>query len=220
MLPNTLSDISNIIDEAKSPLAILVVADGCENEMGTVQKDVETQIINYSVVYFSMCIPEEKMSFPRVATPTLYFFLPKNQTPVFWRTNNIQATLQTDIGILMKMNQGQTYEEARFTESERKHIQEVDSFLQEEKSTITKFPSPFQQARNLAKEMWKTGKNAARGLPVLVTADLAFERFSTCEACPKFDKASTRCSECGCFMKTKTHLASASCPIGNWSAVT
>lgn len=218
MLPNTLPEISSIIDEAKSPVVLLVVSDGCEHEISSTQKDIENQVVNHPVVYFSLCIPEEQMSFPRVSTPILYFFLPKNQTPVFWRKDAITATLSTDIDILLKMNEGKTYEEARFTENERKQIDEVDKFLEEEKSTLNKFPSPFQQARNLAKEMWKTGKNAARGLPVLVPAEVGFQRFSMCQGCEFFEKEASRCTKCGCFMKTKTQLASASCPVGKWNA--
>ena len=218
MLPNTLSDVSSIIDNAKSPVVLLVMADGCEHELSNIQKEIEAQIINHPVVYFSLCIPEEQMPFPRVSTPTLYFFLPQNQTPMFWRNTSITVTLSTDIDILMKMHTGKSYDEARFTETERRQITEVENFLEEEKKTLSTFPSPFQQARNLAKEMWKTGKNAARGLPVLVPTEIGFQRFNLCQGCEFFEKDSSRCTKCGCFMKTKTQLASASCPVGKWNA--
>lgn len=218
MLPNTLSDVSSIINAAEAPVVLLVVADGCENELSSTQTSIETQIVNHPVVYFSLCIPEEQMAFPRVSTPTLYFFLPKNQTPVFWRKDAIISTLTTDIDILMKMHQGKSYDEARFTEKELQQIVEVEKFLEEEKTTLSTFPSPFQQARNLAKELWKSGKNAARGLPVLVSTEVGFERFNLCQGCEFFEKESSRCTKCGCFMKTKTQIASAACPVGKWNS--
>ena len=76
-----------------------------------------------------------------------------------------------------------------------------------------------QMARNLAKEVWKAGKAAASGLPEIVSTEIGLERLTICESCDNLDKESYRCSSCGCFMKTKTQLATASCPIGKWNAV-
>jgi hypothetical protein len=42
-------------------------------------------------------------------------------------------------------------------------------------------------------------------------------RMSICKSCDRY--SNYRCSECGCFMKTKTILADAMCPIGKWHNV-
>lgn len=45
--------------------------------------------------------------------------------------------------------------------------------------------------------------------------DIILDRVNSCKNCefitPKF-----RCTQCGCFMKAKTLLAGAKCPIGKW----
>lgn len=44
----------------------------------------------------------------------------------------------------------------------------------------------------------------------------AIERFSICEGCPELIKFTKQCKKCGCFMKAKTKLEKASCPLGKW----
>jgi hypothetical protein len=41
-------------------------------------------------------------------------------------------------------------------------------------------------------------------------------RFELCKACPELIKLTTQCKKCGCFMKVKSKLEKASCPIGKW----
>lgn len=41
-------------------------------------------------------------------------------------------------------------------------------------------------------------------------------RFDICLQCPELIKLSGQCKKCGCFMKVKTKLESAKCPIGKW----
>ena len=40
-------------------------------------------------------------------------------------------------------------------------------------------------------------------------------RFDICKKCP-FLKKNNRCQKCGCFMKIKTRVSLAKCPIGKW----
>tara|TARA_R110002051_G_scaffold63610_1_gene115802 strand:- start:954 stop:1145 length:192 start_codon:yes stop_codon:yes gene_type:complete len=40
-------------------------------------------------------------------------------------------------------------------------------------------------------------------------------RFDICKKCPFLTKRN-RCKKCGCFMKLKTKLSLAKCPIGKW----
>lgn len=42
------------------------------------------------------------------------------------------------------------------------------------------------------------------------------DRLEICKACPALRKTTMQCTKCGCFMKLKTTLVAASCPIGKW----
>lgn len=46
--------------------------------------------------------------------------------------------------------------------------------------------------------------------------DLIESRLAICNACPAFNKNLAKCKKCGCFMKLKSTLRQASCPIGKW----
>ena len=41
-------------------------------------------------------------------------------------------------------------------------------------------------------------------------------RLAECYDCEHFIKATSQCKKCGCFMKVKTRIATARCPIGKW----
>ena len=45
--------------------------------------------------------------------------------------------------------------------------------------------------------------------------DVTMNRINICLGCEHLMKH-TRCAKCGCFMKVKTRLAQAKCPIGKW----
>lgn len=46
--------------------------------------------------------------------------------------------------------------------------------------------------------------------------ELIESRLAICNTCPAFSKALQKCRKCGCFMKLKSTLRQASCPIGKW----
>lgn len=46
--------------------------------------------------------------------------------------------------------------------------------------------------------------------------ELSQERYAICKACPELIKLTTQCKKCGCFMKAKTKLEKATCPLGKW----
>jgi hypothetical protein len=52
-----------------------------------------------------------------------------------------------------------------------------------------------------------------------VSEEIQAERYSICKQCQFFIKATKQCSKCGCFMKLKTTITSASCPIQKWNAI-
>lgn len=41
-------------------------------------------------------------------------------------------------------------------------------------------------------------------------------RLAICRGCEFFKPRTERCGKCGCFMKLKTKLENAKCPIGKW----
>jgi len=44
----------------------------------------------------------------------------------------------------------------------------------------------------------------------------ASARMAICEGCPSLLRVTHQCKECGCFMKMKTKLKTAACPLGKW----
>ena len=46
--------------------------------------------------------------------------------------------------------------------------------------------------------------------------DAIEERLAICNQCPWLDKRLMKCRKCGCFMKLKTTLKKASCPLDKW----
>ena len=42
------------------------------------------------------------------------------------------------------------------------------------------------------------------------------ERLKICNECDRYEPELTRCRECGCIMKVKSHIPNAHCPINKW----
>lgn len=212
-------ELQELIDTAEHIVLAVIVAEGCEQFKGKFLTDLENQVKKQSnpVHMHVICYREEPIMFPRPMTQAVYYFAPKNHTPLFYRQGQRAYDAPIDIVTAIKMMQGMSYTEAAYGAEQKESYERTENLVKNEDTS--KFPSLFQQARNFAKEMWHSGKNAAQGLPVLVDADTAFKRFETCQGCEFLRQESFRCEKCGCFMKTKTHLAASSCPIGKWSAV-
>jgi hypothetical protein len=45
---------------------------------------------------------------------------------------------------------------------------------------------------------------------------VAKDRLSICQSCPELIKLTSQCKKCGCFMKLKTKLLHATCPLDKW----
>ena len=48
------------------------------------------------------------------------------------------------------------------------------------------------------------------------TKQLQQERLAICQGCEFFNSITAGCKKCGCFMKLKTKLENATCPVGKW----
>lgn len=73
------------------------------------------------------------------------------------------------------------------------------------------------------KEIIENNKNSAVGPMDLINPNTEWaseqesnERFNICKSCPELIKLTSQCKKCGCFMKAKTKLEKAVCPIGKW----
>jgi hypothetical protein len=65
-------------------------------------------------------------------------------------------------------------------------------------------------------EVKEAAAKAAIDSGLIATAEVAADRLDICHECPRLFKPTGSCKECGCFVKTKTLVASASCPLGKW----
>jgi hypothetical protein len=49
-----------------------------------------------------------------------------------------------------------------------------------------------------------------------VSEEVVNQRLAICHACPAFRPLTQTCKKCGCFMKMKTQLEKAYCPLDKW----
>jgi len=76
---------------------------------------------------------------------------------------------------------------------------------------------------NKIKEIIENNKNSLVGPMDLInpntewaSEELSGKRYLMCKTCPELIKLTSQCKKCGCFMKAKTKLEKAVCPIGKW----
>lgn len=46
--------------------------------------------------------------------------------------------------------------------------------------------------------------------------EIAQARYDICKACDKFIPETSKCSECGCYIKIKVKAATVECPLKKW----
>ena len=77
------------------------------------------------------------------------------------------------------------------------------------------------EAEGEVQEVVKKQKFDLRGMSdrlknvMLHDQDIIDKRWDICMGC-EFLTEKNKCEKCGCFMKVKTRVATASCPIGKW----
>ena len=49
-----------------------------------------------------------------------------------------------------------------------------------------------------------------------VSEEEHLRRYDLCLGCPELIQLTKQCKKCGCFLKAKTGLEAATCPIGKW----
>lgn len=93
----------------------------------------------------------------------------------------------------IKIGRRLAFYQAKFSVSEK----EIDSFIKMPKFDLSKLPENIKKL-------------------LLHDQDIIDKRWNTCLDCEHLIKATTTCTQCGCFMKLKHRLATAYCPIGKW----
>jgi len=80
--------------------------------------------------------------------------------------------------------------------------------------------TPWEQWKRKNAERQESGKvsplDFANPDTEYASENLADARMQACLDCPKLLRATHQCRECGCFMKIKTKLLHATCPLDKW----
>ena len=208
--------LPQIIEESQYPILVFVVGGDCADHKSREEVELEKVVEEHpkTLNYIRYCVPDTTMMFPLVQPNTLYYFIPKNHTPIFWRLIPL-LSFEESVEIIYKVMGGLTYDQAKYPNEVLRDIEKTTQMLAKEQ--LSEYPPMFVQFRNFAKDFYKSAKQAARNLPVLLPAEEAFARMEICRGCDRFDAEAVRCKECGCSMTLKTHLATADCPLGKWA---
>lgn len=216
-----LNDIFKIINEESKIIVVLVIAEMCYERETTLEHVIlqKYNTLTDKPRILRLCYDDRNMIFPRPQTEAVYYFMPKKLEPLFMRSGREAADrFVDDLQLVTKMMNGMSYVDAAFEKEEDRNLIEKTEKLLNSDDTKSKYPTTSKMLKGFAKDMWQSAKYVGKGLPVLVSSEVASERYSICEQCPHLTEEA-RCTECGCFMKKKVNLASASCPIGKWERV-
>lgn len=83
---------------------------------------------------------------------------------------------------------------------------------------LNKLKQKMEQVAAEAEE--KAASIVGGGWKLTVPPEISAQRYSICDSCEFLYKITNTCKKCGCFMKLKTTLAKASCPIDKWDTYT
>jgi|3_EtaG_2_1085321.scaffolds.fasta_scaffold00721_4 hypothetical protein len=212
----------NILQDTNGlPILVYIVAEGCHEHPAVLAEEVRTMIgvHGLDVTFYTICLNENYMPFPRPLTKVLYYFKPHHITPIMYRVDpNIVAFFSHDVNNVKRIIDGEAPDSVFYSEQQLEINKQTENMFQEEQKQSDKFPSKLSMIRSAAKQFYYSAKSAKQGLPVFVSSDIAQERYQTCEECDMFDKNTTRCKECGCFMRVKVNLANTKCPIDKWDS--
>jgi hypothetical protein len=216
---NRIEEIEKIINDANDIVIIYVKHITCDTN-SEFEVGIQNNILNSErdIKLYSLCYREHEIPFPMPYDNRVYVFLPKIQKPVINMdaknfTNSFDSIIENATSVLKRTSPNEIPSPGEIeVRNNPKKAKKMDEMLKKE--DISKFPSTFQMTRNVLKQAWDSTKGVLSGRNFLVDADTADKRYDTCGSC-EFLKEK-RCTHCGCFMETKVHLESASCPIGKW----
>ena len=212
----------NILEDTNGlPILVYIVAEGCHEHPSILVEDVSRLLDAHDseVTFYTICLNENEMPFPRPRTKILYYFKPHDLNPILYREDlDVDSFFDSDVNNIKRIIDGEDPDTVFYTEEQVETNKQVEEMFKEEQKRSDKFPSKLSMLRSAAKQFYYSARSAKKGLPVFVSSETAQERFEICDECEFFDKDSTRCEECGCFMKLKVNLADTKCPIGKWDS--
>ena len=53
-----------------------------------------------------------------------------------------------------------------------------------------------------------------------IRKEVSAKRLDICRGCDRFNRKTSKCEECGCFMEYKSLILSSKCPLGKWQSET
>jgi hypothetical protein len=81
-------------------------------------------------------------------------------------------------------------------------------------------PKEMPSTYDMLKGFIKSGKDIVGGVMagegLLVEEEVFNSRMDICKTCPMFVQESSRCLECGCFMRAKAMFKKTYCPLHKW----
>jgi uncharacterized paraquat-inducible protein A len=77
-------------------------------------------------------------------------------------------------------------------------------------------PSLLSMLQEFAHFAWIVIQGVFSGSAFFASKIKAQERYKTCQSCAFFVARSKRCAKCGCFLRVKTKIELAECPIKAW----
>lgn len=77
-------------------------------------------------------------------------------------------------------------------------------------------PSLKDQINDLSEIAKESAKNILSGKRAIADDNIVSFRLNLCEACEFYVKDQSRCKKCGYFMKAKTKMFVAKCPVNKW----
>lgn len=73
-----------------------------------------------------------------------------------------------------------------------------------------------EKVRNLSNTLGQVAQQARKGEQIIAEKPLWQQRQEICDTCPHFKIPGGICKKCGCFMKVKTKIQTAKCPLDKW----
>lgn len=209
-MKNEIQWLKQVIDKAKDPIFVVTKVNNCDEKSQPeliFEQKVRELGLPYEVHY--LCYSYDTMIFPEPAPGRVYLFEPKNQSPIVGGDiRYFSQDLQNILNKVFKADGSKFINAPELTQEQKAIIDAVEN------EDLSKFPSAFQQARNLVKQSWISGMGLITGRGLLATPEEAKRRLDICETCPNYREG--RCILCGCFMKNKAHLQLADCGANNW----
>ena len=79
------------------------------------------------------------------------------------------------------------------------------------------YPPTTEQAKSIVNLVQNAITDVLKGNQLFASEEEQIRRMEICKSCEHFSSEDVRCRQCGCFLKQKTSLTSAKCPLQKWN---